>query len=351
MADTLIETMTKEAAFDGQPASLVELKNESGMSITLMDIGATWLSCVLPVGKKGREVLLGTSNMRDFKRMSSYMGVTAGRFANRIASGQFEIDGKKYQTLTNQAGNTLHGGPEGFNARRWTVASQGSNYVQYHLVSPDGDQGFPGNLNVYVTYQLTSDNHVVISYKASTDKSTPINLTNHAYFNLQGESSGKDCKSYSLQINAETYLPTNNVGIPLGTLASVVGTGFDFRVAKPIGQDFLVDEQQKPANGYDHSFFLNSACADGECAATVVTKDKKVAMKVYTNKPAIQLYTGNWLGGERNRKGKEYAGYAGVALETQFLPDSPNHPEWKQASSILRPGNEYSYQTRYAFEY
>lgn len=351
MADTLIETMTKEAAFDGQPASLIELKNKSGMSIILMDIGATWLSCVLPVGKKGREVLLGTSNMEDFKNMSSYMGVTAGRFANRIASGQFEIDDKKYQLLTNQAGNTLHGGPEGFNARRWKIASQGTNYVQFNLVSPDGDQGFPGKLDVFVTYQLSEDNQVIISYKASTDKATPINLTNHAYFNLQGESSGKDCKTYSLQINADSYLPTNDTGIPLGSLAPVKGTGFDFRVAKTIGQDLLADEQQQPAQGYDHSFFLNSECRDGGCAATVTTADKKVKMSVYTNKPAIQLYTGNWLAGEKGRKGKEYKSYAGVALETQFLPDSPNHPEWTQESSILRPGEEYSYQTRHLFEF
>lgn len=143
MADTLIKTMTSEAALDGQPALLVELTNGSGMSITLMDIGATWLSCVLPIGKKGREVLLGTSNIKDFEKMSSYMGVTAGRFANRIAAGRFSIDGVDYQALTNQAGNTLHGGPEGFNNRRWTIASQGKNYVQFHHMSPDGDQGFP----------------------------------------------------------------------------------------------------------------------------------------------------------------------------------------------------------------
>ncbi len=351
MADTLIETMTKEAAFDGHPASLIKLENKSGMTITLMDIGATWLSCVLPIGNKGREVLLGTSNMEDFKKMSSYMGVTAGRFANRIALGQFEIDNKKYQVLTNQAGNALHGGPNGFNARRWNVASQGSNYVQFNLVSPDGDQGFPGNLDVFVTYQLTDDNQVVISFKASTDKATPINLTNHAYFNLQGESSGKDCKSYSLQINADRYLPTNDVGIPLGALAPVIGTGFDFRAAKTIEQDLLADEQQQSGNGYDHSFFLNPECRTGACAATVTTVDKKVEMRVYTNKPAIQLYTGNWLAGEKGRTGKAYPAYAGVALETQFLPDSPNHPEWEQESSILRPGDEYSYQTRYGFEF
>lgn len=351
MVDTLIETMTKEAAFDGQPASLIELKNKSGMSITLMDIGATWLSCVLPLGKKGREVLLGTSNMHDFKKMSSYMGVTAGRFANRIALGQFEIDNKKYQVLTNQAGNTLHGGPDGFSSRRWDIASQGTNYVQFGLISPDGDQGFPGNLSVFVTYQLTDDDQVVISYQASTDKATPINLTNHAYFNLQGESSGKDCKSYSLQINADSYLPTNDTGIPLGALAPVIGTGFDFCVEKEIGQDLLADDQQQSPQGYDHSFFLNPQCRNGECAATVTTADKKVKMKVYTNKPAIQLYTGNWLAGEKGRKGQEYKTYAGVALETQFLPDSPNHPEWEQESVILRPGEEYSYQTRYGFEF
>ncbi|MDV7104725.1 galactose-1-epimerase [Vibrio sp. TH_r3] len=351
MVETLKQTMTSEAAFDGQPALLIELRNTCGMSITLMDIGATWLSCVLPIDNKGREVLLGTSTMANYKKMSSYMGVTAGRFANRIAAGQFQIDGKKYQVSINQSGNTLHGGPDGFSHRRWKIASQGINYVQFNLTSPDGDQGFPGNLDVFVTYQLTEDNQVIISYKASTDKATPINLTNHAYFNLQGESSGTDCKSYSLYINADHYLPTNNIGVPLGELAPVIDTGFDFRVAKKIAKDFLLDEQQQSPKGYDHSFYLNAECRNGACAAIVSTEDRSVSMKVYTNKPAIQLYTGNWLGGENDRNAGQYEDYAGVALETQFLPDSPNHPEWEQESSILRPGEQYCYQTKYAFEF
>jgi len=351
VAGNLLDSMTKEAAFDGLPANVVKLENQSGMSITLMDIGATWLSCTLSVKSEEREVLLGTSTMSDFKKMSGYMGVTAGRFANRIAKGQFEINGQSHQLLVNQAGNTLHGGPEGFNARRWDVISQSDSHVQFGLLSEDGDQGFPGNLNAFVRYELSADNEVVISYKASTDQSTPVNLTNHAYFNLMGEGSGVSCKSFSLQMNAEQYLPTDNVGIPLGQLAYVENTSFDFRQRKQVDSDFLSDEQQKNANGYDHSFYLNPECKDGACAAVVSTLDDSVTMKVYTDKPAIQLYTGNWLSGEPSRTSGEYQSYAGIALETQFLPDSPNHPEWEQESCILKPDEEYRYQTKYQFEY
>lgn len=350
MTDTLFETMTEEPAFDGQPAKLVKLQNQNGMSVTFMDIGATWLSCILPIEEELREVLLGVSTMADFKKHTTYMGTTVGRYANRIAMGQFEITGQHYQLKTNQAGNTLHGGPEGFDKRRWEIVEQSNDSVCFALVSDDGDQGFPGTLSVLVCYQLTDDNQVMISYKATTDKSTPINLTNHAYFNLSGAESGTDCKGYTLCINADNYLPTTDTGLPLGELASVEGNSFDFRQPKVIIQDFLADAQQKAAKGYDHSFFLNSGCKQGECAAEVTTADKRITLKVFTDKPAMQLYTGNWLAGTPNRSGGEYQDYAGIALETQFLPDSPNHPEWPQESCLLKPDEEYRYQTRYQFE-
>ncbi len=356
MDGKLMKTLSQQIAFDGKVASLIELRNASGMSIIIMDIGASWVSCVLPLGEEKREVLLGTATLEDFQAMSSYMGVTAGRFANRIANGQFEIDGQVYQLLTNHAGSTLHGGPQGIDKHRWTIVSQSQNQVQLYLKSPDGDQGFPGNLEMYVTYQLSDDNQVIISYKASSDKATPVNLTNHAYFNLYGESSGKDCLGHLLQIDADHYLPINENGIPTGSLATVTDTGFDFRQPKRIGQDLLLDEQQQQVSGYDHSFFLNQDAKAGKRsldkrAAVLKTADDQVMLEVYTNKPAIQLYTGNWHAGEKNRCGEQYSNYAGVALETQFLPDSPNHPEWPQESVILRPGHEYCYQTRYGFRY
>ena len=349
MEDTLFKTMTQEVAFDGHPAKLVRLQNQTGMSVTCMDIGATWLSCTLPVADEQREVLLGVSTMADFQKHSAYMGATIGRYANRIAQGQFEIDGQNYQLETNQAGNTLHGGPEGFDKRRWNIIEQSENSVIFALVSDDGDQGFPGKLKVSVCYQLTDDNQVVISYHATTDKSTPVNLTNHAYFNLSGAESGIDCKGYTLCVNADSYLPTDDTGIPIGKLAPVEGSSFDFRQPKEIAQDFLADAQQKAAKGYDHSFLLNSNCNQGECAAEVSTADKRVTLKIFTNKPAMQLYTGNWLAGTPNRSGGVYQDYAGIALETQFLPDSPNYPEWGQPCSILAAGEEYAYRTSYQF--
>ncbi|MFT7681832.1 MAG: aldose 1-epimerase [Moritella dasanensis] len=349
MADTLFETMTQQAAFDGHPAKLVKLQNNNGMSVTFMDIGATWLSCILPVEGEQREVLLGVSTMADFEKHSTYLGATVGRYANRIALGKFEIAGQNYQVKTNQAGNTLHGGPEGFDKRRWDIVEQGENSVCFSLVSGDGDQGFPGKLNVSLYYQLTYDNQVVIRYNATTDKATPINLTNHAYFNLSGAEFGVDCKGNTLCINADSYLPTDELGIPFGELAAVDASSFDFRQPKEIAQDFLADAQQKAAKGYDHSFLLNDNCKQGECAAEVTTADKCITLKLFTDKPAVQLYTGNWMAGTPNRTGGEYADYAGIALETQFLPDSPNHPEWDQPCSILNAGEEYIYRTSYQF--
>ena len=349
MVDTLFKTMTQEVAFDGHPEKLVKLQNQSGMSVTFMDIGATWLSCILPVKDECREVLLGVSTMADFKKHTTYMGATVGRYANRIAQGQFEIAGQNYQVKTNQAGNTLHGGPEGFDKRRWSIVEQSENSVLFSLVSDDGDQGFPGKLKVSLCYQLTDDNQIVIRYQATTDKATPVNLTNHAYFNLSGGESGVDCKGHTLYVNADNYLPVNEVGIPLAKLEPVAASSFDFRQPKTIDQDFLTDAQQHAAKGYDHSFLLNANCRQGECAAEVTTADKSITLKLFTDKPAMQLYTGNWLAGTPNRSGGEYQDHAGIALETQFLPDSPNHPEWDQPCPILKPGEEYNYQTSYQF--
>ena len=349
MADTLFDSMTKEMAFDGHPAKLVKLHNKNGMSVTFMDIGATWLSCILPVASESREVLLGVSTMLDFQKQSTYMGATVGRYANRIALGQFEINGQHYQVKTNQAGNTLHGGPEGFDKRRWDIVEQNENSVRFFLISNDGDQGFPGQLKVSVCYQLSDDNQIVIRYSATTDKATPVNLTNHAYFNLSGAESGDDCKNHTLYINADSYLPTNKVGIPVADLAPVDGSSFDFRQPKMIAQDFLADLQQQAAKGYDHAYLLNKNCKQGACAAKVSSADKRITLKVFTDKPAMQLYTGNWLAGTANRSGREYTDYAGFALETQFLPDAPNHPEWQPPCPILKTGEEYAYQTTYQF--
>tara|TARA_R110001583_G_scaffold6499_9_gene32939 strand:- start:38692 stop:39768 length:1077 start_codon:yes stop_codon:yes gene_type:complete len=348
MSDTLFKTMTQEVAFDGQPAKLVKLHNKNGLSVIFMDIGATWLSCIVPIADQQREVLLGVSTMADFKKQTTYLGATVGRYANRIAGGRFNINDQTYQLTTNQAGNTLHGGVDGFDKRRWEITEQTQYYVRFFLVSEDGDQGFPGQLQVSVCYQLTDDNQVMISYHAITDKPTPINLTNHAYFNLAGAESGTDCRNHTLQIDADHYLPTNEVGIPLDGPTSVEKNSFDFRQPKVITSDFLTETQQQLAKGYDHAFVLNKPCQQGACAALLSSADKYLALEVLTDKPGMQLYTGNWLAGTPNRSGGEYQDYAGIALEAEFLPDAINHPEW-QPSAILQAGQEYHYQTTYRF--
>lgn len=350
MENSLFHTMTEQLAYDGQPAQLFELTNVSGVRIVLMDIGATWLSCRLPLAcGELREVLLGVGTMADFERQSSYMGVTVGRYANRIANGRFTLDGQSYQLSVNQAGNCLHGGISGFDKRRWQVIEQQSNTIIFGLSSADGDQGFPGNLDVQLRYQLHDDGRFDIEYTAHCDKATPINLTNHAYFNLNGSESELDARSHQLQIEADCYLPTNENGIPVGDLVSVEGTGFDFRRVKSVAQDLLADEQQQAAKGYDHSYWFDPQRDTSVPVATLTSQDQQVSVSVITDKPAMQLYCGNWLAGTPARAGKEYADYAGLALETQFLPDSPNHPQWPQSGVILRPGEEYRYQTTFQF--
>ncbi|MGR5092461.1 galactose-1-epimerase [Vibrio maritimus] len=350
MNGTLESTITQHAFSDGMPAKFIELKNSHGMTVSFMDIGATWLSCRLPLtGGEIREVLLGVGSIAQFNQHTSFMGSTVGRYANRIANGQFTISGKRYSVSRNQAGNCLHGGSQGFDKRRWEVLNQSRQQVTFALDSPDGDQGFPGNLCVSVTYTLTDTNQVEVTYLARADKATPVGLTNHAYFNLSAQN--RDCLTHQLKIDADYYVPTNDKGIPLGELSDVSETGFDFRTSKQIGDDLLKDKQQCIAHGYDHCYLFYPKRVVSKPVLTLVAPDNLVTLSIITNKPAIQLYTGNWLEGEPNREGGSYDQYAGVALETQFLPDSPNQRKWNQPSCILEPENYYRYQTIFGFDF
>lgn len=342
------QTMTQEVAFDGRPAKIFTLVNANGMSVSFMDIGATWLSCQVMVEGKAREVLLGVSSMAQHRQQSAYLGATVGRYANRIKSGKFSYQDQEYQLQPNQAGNCLHGGPDGFDKRRWNVELSEPKVLVFSLLSEHGDQGFPGNLMVQVRYELSEDNEVTVRYSGTIDKACPVNLTNHAYFNLMGAEAGHDCLKHQLLINAAYYLPTDDKGIPQEELRSVTNTSFNFAISKTIGQDFMIDEDQKRASGYDHSFLLTDECRDGAViAARAISPDGKLTLEVATTKPAIQLYTGNFLAGCPNRSGREYSNWAGFALETQFLPDSPNHPEWGQPSCILLPKQSYQHRTVY----
>ncbi|CNH17140.1 aldose 1-epimerase [Yersinia thracica] len=347
--DAASPSSVDQLAPDGHPFELTELHNKAGMSVTLMDWGATWLSAILPLkGGEKRELLLGCQTPADYLRQRAYLGATVGRYANRIAKAQITVEGETFHLIANQGENQLHGGPEGFHTRRWKKVKQDEKQVTYQLFSPDGDQGFPGNLTVEAQYLLTEDNRLEIHYQAQVDKTCPVNLTNHAYFNLDGE--GKDVRGHRLQLFADRYLPSGSDGLPIGGLESVERTGMDFRQAKTLARDFLKDRCQQRVKGYDHAYLLHRTCSATESpAAHLWSSDNQVQMSVYTTAPALQLYSGNSLSGAPARNGGTYANYTGVALESEFLPDSPNHPEWPQPDCWLKPGKVYHSTTVYHF--
>ncbi|MEO8411966.1 MAG: galactose-1-epimerase [Propionivibrio sp.] len=333
---------------DGQPPRLIDLAHPGGVRLTLMDWGGTWLSCRVTMAGEEREVLLGCADLADYFSQTAFLGATIGRYANRIGGARFSHDGREYRLAPTKGGNQLHGGPDGFDRRRWQIVEQGGSHVVLSIASPDGDQGFPGNLRATVAYRLEDRARIRMEYTATVDAPCPVNLTNHAYFNLDGAVT--DIRQHRLRIRAERYLPIDDQLIPQGRLAPVAGTSFDFTHRKPIAQDFLSDAQQEVAGGYDHAFFLDAECRDmAGVAATAASADGRLALDLYTTKPALQFYSGNFLAGVPARDGGSYAAHQGLAMETQFLPDSPNHPEWPQPDCWLQPGEEYRHTTVLAF--
>lgn len=328
---------------DGQPWRITTLRNAGGMVATFMDWGATWLSARVPMNDGSvREALLGCATPSDYLSQTAYLGATVGRYANRIAGSTISRDGKSFPLTANQGAHQLHGGPEGFDRRRWQIVRQSTQEVEYRLDSPAGDQGYPGTLLVSLTYRLEDDNTLSIAYQATVDEACPVNLTNHAYFNLDAVHG--DARQHSLQLNADRYLPVDNEGIPNADLKAVAGTSFDFRQAKTVAQDFLSDDDQRAVKGYDHAFLLN----DGEQpAAELWSADGKLKLTVFTTAPALQFYSGNYLDGTPAREQGVYTAFQGIALESEFLPDSPNHPEWPQPDCWLAPGESFQCVTRY----
>lgn len=330
---------------DGHPATLLTLVHECGTELSLMDWGATWLSLLVPVGgKTRREVLLGCDTIRDYFSQTAYLNATIGRYANRIGKAHFARDGKVWPLRANQGPHQLHGGPDGFDRRRWRILDLGQSHVTLALNSPDGDQGFPGNLSAEVTYRLLPDCQLSQEFTAEVDAPCPVNLTNHAYFNLDGKRS--DIRQHLLQIRADHYAPIDDSLIPTGDLLPVAGSGFDFTKFKPIAQDFGRDVQQRITQGYDHAFLLDTACRTLQMpAASLSSTDRHLTMDLYTTESALQFYSGNALSGTSARGGGAYAAWQGLALEPQFLPDSPNHPQWPQPDCWLRPGSVYRHST------
>ena len=339
---------TPTLAPDGLPYRLLTLRNSAGMVVTVMDWGATLLSARVPMPDGSvRETLLGCASPEQYVNQSAYLGASVGRYANRIAKSRFELDGVQYTLLPSQGENQLHGGPEGFDKRRWQIVNQNDRQVLFALSSDDGDQGFPGNLGATVQYRLTDDNRIAITYRATVDQPCPVNMTNHVYFNLDGDQ--RDVRQHQLQILAQRYLPVESDGIPGGELKDVANTSFDFRQPKTIAADFLADADQQKVKGYDHAFLLDAKGDASQPAAQVWSQDGKLQMTVYTSAPALQFYSGNYLGGTPSQTTEPYADWQGLALESEFLPDSPNHPQWPQPDCVLRPGQEYVSLTEYQF--
>ncbi|MEX3018825.1 galactose-1-epimerase [Kluyvera sp. STS39-E] len=335
-------------AADGQPYQLITLRNANHVVVTLMDWGATLLSARIPLQDGSvREALLGCASPEQYSKQAAFLGASIGRYANRIAHSRFTVDGTTFNVAPSQGEHQLHGGPEGFDKRRWAIASQTPNEVVFTLTSKDGDQGFPGTLLATATYRLTDDNRISIEYRATVDKACPVNLTNHVYFNLDGAQT--DVRNHTLQLMADTYLPVDSSGIPHEGLKDVASTSFDFRQPKTIAQDFLSDSDQQKVKGYDHAFLLQAQGDASKVVANVWSQDKKLQMAVYTSAPAIQFYSGNFLDGTLSRTAEPYTAWQGLALESEFLPDSPNHPEWPQPDCVLRPGEEYVSLTEYQF--
>lgn len=341
----MLNTVQSQAP-DGQPWRITVLRNSRGMVATFMDWGATWLSARIPMGNGSvREALLGCATPSDYLHQQAYLGATVGRYANRIASARLIATGTSL--LAGEGPHQLHGGPEGFDKRRWQIVAQREDSVIYRLSSPDGDQGFPGNLQAQVHYQLTEDNTLTIRYEAEVDRPCPVNLTNHAYFNLDAHHG--DARQHRLQLVAESYLPVDSSGIPAAPLKTVADTSFDFRRTKQVMTDFLADADQQAVNGYDHAFLLSSAGDARQVAARLWSADEKLQLTVMTSAPALQFYTGNHLSGTPARGQQHYAAYQGIALESGFLPDSPNHPEWPQPTCWLQPGDRWRSETHYRF--
>jgi len=329
---------------DGTAVDIYTLTNGKGLKARIMTYGATLVSLEVPdrAGKTG-DVVLGYDGFDGYTKSSPYFGSIVGRYGNRIAKGQFSLDGVAYRLATNNGENHLHGGIKGFDKVVWKagpVREPGAVGVKLNYLSRDGEEGYPGNLTVTVVYTLTNDNELKISYEAETDKATPVNLTHHSYFNLAGEG---DILGHELTIHAEGYTPVDAGLIPTGEIRPVKGSPFDFTTPHAIGERIVQVE-----GGYDHNFVLRSGGGILAPAARVFEPKSGRVMEISTTEPGLQFYSGNFLDGTiAGKGGKVYQRHFGFCLETQHFPDSPNKPDFP--STILRPGAVYRSLTSHKF--
>ncbi|MBQ9295480.1 MAG: galactose mutarotase [Bacteroidaceae bacterium] len=352
-ADSLTLSGLNPANFQSDSTALYVLSNEAGMEVCFTNFGGRIVSIMVP-DKDGNmtDVCLGHDNIADYEKYGAEgcnFGALIGRYGNRIAKGQFSLDGESYQLPINNGPNSLHGGgPVAFHNRIWTANQLDGQNIEFTTFSADGEDGYPGNLNVKVTYTVTDDNALKITYQATTDKATVLNLTNHCYFNLSGDGS-KDCLDEVLWLDADKFTAVDADVAVTGEVLDVEGTPFDFRTATAIGERIDDESNQQIVNGhgYDHNWILNASDIN-KAFGCLYDPNTGIQMEMFTDQPGVQFYAGNFLDGSFvGKKGVLYPRRSAFCFETQHYPDSPNHPEWP--STTLRPGEEYNTTTIYKF--
>lgn len=327
---------------DGKKTDLFVLRNANNMEVCITNFGGRIVSVMVP-DREGvmRDVVLGFDSIRDYITIPSDFGASIGRYANRINQGRFTLDGVEYVLPRNNYGHCLHGGPNGFQYQVYDARQTGPQELELTYLSKDGEEGFPGNITCKVLMTLTDDNAIDIRYEAETDQPTIVNMTNHSYFNLDGDAGSNS--DHLLTIDADYYTPVDSTFMTTGEIAPVEGTPMDFRTATPVGAriddfDFV---QLKNGNGYDHNWVLNTQRDITHKCVTLESPKTGIVLDIYTNEPGIQVYAGNFLDGTiMGKKGIVYNQRASVCLETQKYPDTPNKPDWP--SAVLRPGEKYN---------
>ena len=337
---------------NGKKTDLFILRNSKGNEVAITNYGGAIVAIMVP-DKNGvrANVIQGHDNIQDvINSPEPYLSTLIGRYGNRICKGRFQLHGKEYQLPINNGPNSLHGGKKGFNAKVWDALQMNDQTLVLKYVSPYGEEGFSGEVRVTVIYQFNNDNELNIEYMATTNKKTIINLTNHGFFSLAGIADPTPTiDDIECQINADYYLPIDTTSIPTGEIRLVKDTPFDFRTAKPLGQDIDSDNEQiKIGHGYDHCYVLNKK-EEGELSFAAKIKDPKSGrtMEVFTTEPGVQLYTDNWADGYKGQNGATFPRRSAVCFECQHFPDTPNHPYFP--SVVLNPGQEYRQRTFYRF--
>ncbi len=339
-----------ETEVNGKKSGLYVLTNTSGMEVCITNFGGRIVSVMVP-DKDGnmKDVVLGFDSIQDYINIPSDFGAAIGRYANRIGNGTFELDGVKYDLPKNNFGHTLHGGPKGFQYVLYDAKQVDDKVLELTYLAKDGEEGFPGNLTCKVTYILGEDNALHMQYEAETDKPTVVNMTNHSYFNLDGDANVKST-DWLLTINGDQYTPVDSTFMTTGEILTVEGTDMDFRTPTAVGAriDNFAFDQLKNGNGYDHNWVLNTQGDISKVAATLESPKTGIVLDVYTTEPGIQFYSGNFLDGTvKGKKGIVYQQRVGVCLETQKYPDTPNKKDWPSAT--LRPGEKYKSETIFKF--